>query len=350
MSVSEAIPFTQRRLNRSALEDPRILSGEYWAELRVFLAVAKTGSFSRAAALLSTSQPTVSRQVKRLQDMMGARLLVPTQAGVALTHKGAQLAKSLTEVDNSIFNLSQDLRAEARGEQGLARVSVTEGLGLFFVVPGLQEFSKTHPMIQVALQSPLSVNDLKANNTEILIGFAPVQGSDVTCRALGTLHLLPVISKGYLAQYGLPTRQNLGEHLFIQSNLYSGPNWEPWTNLVEQGHVAHFSDNSFVYGMMVKAGLGIGLLGNYTAVEPATLPLELGLDFPIRIYITALTERLNSRPVRIVFDWMCELFGPANPWLQESLTLSAGPSVVDRGFQVMFNLPQGEAPPGRGSR
>ena len=48
-----------------------LLSGQFWGELRVFLAVAKTKSFNRAAEITNTSQPTVSRQVKRLQDAVG---------------------------------------------------------------------------------------------------------------------------------------------------------------------------------------------------------------------------------------------------------------------------------------
>ena len=59
------------RLNKSPLDEETLLSGQFWGELRVFLAVAKTKSFNRAAEITNTSQPTVSRQVKRLQDVVG---------------------------------------------------------------------------------------------------------------------------------------------------------------------------------------------------------------------------------------------------------------------------------------
>ena len=38
-----------------------------------------------------------------------------------------------------------------------------------------------------------------------------------------------------------------------------------------RGHIAHYCDNSFAYGMLVKAGLGIGLLGSYSLVEPSAV-------------------------------------------------------------------------------
>ncbi len=77
------------------LNDPHILSGPFWGELRVFLAVAKAKSFNRAAEELAMSQPTVSRQVRRLQDIMGTQLVLPTQSGIKLTRQGEDLARSL---------------------------------------------------------------------------------------------------------------------------------------------------------------------------------------------------------------------------------------------------------------
>ena len=81
--------------NKSPLDDETLLSGQFWGELRVFLAVAKTKSFNRAAEITNTSQPTVSRQVKRLQDVVGSQLFISTPRGVKLTQKGEALAKAL---------------------------------------------------------------------------------------------------------------------------------------------------------------------------------------------------------------------------------------------------------------
>jgi len=340
VSSIETTPFTQKFLNRTLLDDPRILSGQFWGELRVFLAVAKAGSFNRAADMLATSQPTVSRKVKRLQDLMGAQLLVPTQTGVKLTAKGEQLARSLAALDQSLFTLSNDLKAESRNEEGLVRVSVTDGLGVFFLVPALREFSTFHPLIQISLQSPLNLNDLRQNQTDLMVGFAPLEAADITFRTLGTLHLLPVVSREYVKRHGVPTRRNLESHQFIQSPLYEAENplWEPWKNLIARGRVAHFSENSFAYGMMVKSGLGIGLLGSYTVMEPAALPLELGVHIPLRMHAAALTERLASRPAQLTFKWLCGVFGKDNPWFADELSLTRKPSVGDEGFRIMFNL------------
>src|ERR1700740_285536 len=106
------LPFDEERsFNKSPLDDETLLSGQFWGELRVFLAVAKTKSFNRAAEMTNTSQPTVSRQVKRLQDAVGSQLFVSTPRGVKLTKKGEALAQALSRLDYTLHSLTCDLQA-----------------------------------------------------------------------------------------------------------------------------------------------------------------------------------------------------------------------------------------------
>jgi DNA-binding transcriptional LysR family regulator len=330
----------QRNLLRTSLDHETLLSGQFWGELRVFLAVAKAKSFNRAAELLNTSQPTVSRHVKRLQDIMGSQLLVPTTTGVTLTEKGRALAQALTELDHSLFALTNDLRAETREAEGIVRVSITDGLNTFFVVPALPALTAEHPKIQVHLKSPANVVSLRENQTDMMIGFSPTDAADIAHQRLGQLHFVPVVAKSYIQRHGIPTRTNLANHWFLQSEFYSARTglWQSWNAAVAQGRVAHYCDNPMAYGLLVKAGLGIGLLGSYTVLEPTAVPLDIGVRASVPLYILALSERLHARPVRIVYDWLSEVFGPANPWFSKDFRLSHPPSRFDAGIRLMFNL------------
>jgi hypothetical protein len=99
------LPFDeeQQSLNKSPLDDETLLSGQFWGELRVFLAVAKTKSFNRAAEMTNTSQPTVSRQVKRLQDVVAAFHLDPTRCTAHAEGRGAG-AGSVAARSHAAFN------------------------------------------------------------------------------------------------------------------------------------------------------------------------------------------------------------------------------------------------------
>jgi DNA-binding transcriptional LysR family regulator len=336
------LPFDeeQQALNKTPLDEETLLSGQFWGELRVFLAVAKTKSFNRAAEMTNTSQPTVSRQVKRLQDVVGSQLFISTPRGVKLTQKGEALARALSRLDYTLHSITSDLKGETRDAEGTVRVSITDGLNALFAAPALVQFSAQYPKIQLHLKSPLNMRNLRENQTDMMIGVMPSESSDIRFRKLGQLHFIPVVAKDYIQNHGLPTYNDLEQHLFIQSEYYMAKSglWDGWQHTVARGRIVHHCDNSFAYGMLVKAGLGIGLLGTYTLADPCTVPLEIGLRISVPLYLIALTERLNARPVRLVFDWLSEVFSSDNPWFGDEFKLSNPPSEYDAGFRKMFNL------------
>jgi DNA-binding transcriptional LysR family regulator len=330
----------QQSFNRGPLDDEALLSGQFWGELRVFLAVAKTKSFNRAAEITNTSQPTVSRQVKRLQDVVGSQLFISTPRGVKLTKKGEALAKALSRLDHTLYSITSDLKAETQGAEGVVRVSITDGLNALFAAPALVKFSARYPKIQLHLKSPLNIINLRENQTDMMIGFVPSVSSDIQFRKLGQLHFIPVVAKEYIQRHGLPTVDNLEKHFFVQSEYYLARTglWDGWQQAVARGRIAHYCDNPFAYGMLVKAGHGIGLLGSYSVLEPSAVPLEIDLRISVPLFLVALTERLNARPVRLVFDWLSEVFGSHNPWFSDEFRLNNPPSEYDAGFRKMFNL------------
>jgi DNA-binding transcriptional LysR family regulator len=335
------LPFDEeQQLNKSPLDEETLLSGQFWAELRVFLAVAKTKSFNRAAEITNTSQPTVSRQVKRLQEAVGSQLFISTTRGVKLTKKGEALAQALSRLDHTLYSITSGLKAESREAEGLVRVSITDGLNALFAAPALVRFYKQYPKIQLHLKSPLNMMDLRENQADMMISMIPNQSSGIRFKKLGQLHFIPVVAKDYIQNHGLPTRDNLEQHVFIQTEYYAARTgvWDDWQQAVARGRIAHYCDNSFAYGMLVKAGLGIGLLGSYTLLEPCAVPLEIGIRISVPLYLIALTERLNARPVRLVFDWLGEIFDNSNPWFGDEVKLTNPPSEYDAGFRKMFNL------------
>ena len=344
------LPFDeeQQSFNKTALDEETLLSGQFWAELRVFLAVAKTKSFNRAAEITNTSQPTVSRQVKRLQDAVGSQLFISTPRGIRLTEKGEALAQALSRLDHTLHSLTCDLQAESRDAEGLVRVSITDGLNALFAVPALERFSKQYPKIQLHLKNPLNLMDLRENQTDMMIGIGPSQSPGIRFRKLGQLHFIPIVGKDYIQNHGLPTRGNLEQHLFIQSEYYISSNglWDDWQQAVARGNIAHYCDNSIAYGVLVKAGNGIGLLGSYILMDPHFVPLEIDIRISVPLYLIALTERLNARPVRLVFDWLSEVFGSENPWFSDEFKLKNPPSEYDAEIRKVFNLEgNGESTP-----
>ena len=314
-------------LSSSTPDDKGLLSGQYWGELRFFAEVARAKSFNKAAERLGMSQPTIGRKVRRLQDLIGAQLFVSTKQGVRLTRRGEELASALLVLDQSLFSLASDLKARDKDAEGIVRISISDGMAAFFAAPAMPAFSARHPKIQMHLRGVTSFAVLRENQTDMMLTPEPVDRADILCAKVGVLHLLPFASRGYIARHGMPLRDRLVDHLFLQSHIYETdvPLWSDWQAACARGRIAHCCENPFAYGTMVREGLGIGLLGSYTMHEGQLVRLDLGVHAPVRMYAVALRERLDSPPVRLVFDWLCATFDQSQPWFQDRLDLAALP-------------------------
>lgn len=324
-------------LSSLAREEPGLLSGQYWAELRIFAEVARAKSFNRAAERLGLSQPTIGRKVRRLQDVIGAQLFVSSKQGVRLTQRGEELAEALLVFDQSLFSIASDLKARDRDAEGIVRVNITDGMAAFFAAPAIPAFSRKYPKIQLHLRGISSFSDLSASQTDMMLTIVPTDHPGYDCRKLGMVHFAPVCTRDYLAAYGKPTPATLADHVFLQSHIYQSAAtiWQDWKGLCKLGRVAHFCDNPFAYGMLVKQGLGIGLLGLYTLRDVALVHACIDLQISVQLYGVALSERLQSRPVSLTFDWLCETFGNQSDWFCSDLTIPRIPEILP-AMRTMF--------------
>jgi DNA-binding transcriptional LysR family regulator len=255
--------------------------------------------------------------------------LLSTERGITLTRRGQELAQFLANLDESLYAITTGVREDTPDAEATVRVSITNGLNSLFLAPSLEEFSEKNPNIHIHTKSILSLNDVRENQTDMMLAFAPPESrSDLAVERLGSIHYRPLVSKTYVATYGLPSADNLHHHKFLQSYLYeSNPEiWGDWNGLVAKGRISHYCDDTFVYGIMAKFDLGIALLQTYLSVHQEAVQLDLGVLISMPLYGIALRERLRSRPVRIVFDWLCELFSERNEWFPREFKSEEMPS------------------------
>lgn len=121
-------------------------------QLRYFVAVAETGSFSEAAKRLHVSQPALSYQIKRLESQLGCRLFDRTSRRVTLSLDGRvflPLARSaLSKVDEAV-RVMQERLGVAKGEVTMGSIS---SVASHFVPSILASFSRNYPGIRVHLE------------------------------------------------------------------------------------------------------------------------------------------------------------------------------------------------------
>jgi LysR family hydrogen peroxide-inducible transcriptional activator len=125
-------------------------------QLKYFLAIVRTGSFTAAARACHVSQPSLSSQVAKLEGELGGALLERSHQGARLTQRGqlfkARAAEALRQLESG--------RQELEELSGLKRGSVTLGCmptsGAYLLPALLKAFGKAHPEIQVNLREESS--------------------------------------------------------------------------------------------------------------------------------------------------------------------------------------------------
>lgn len=124
-------------------------------ELRTFIAVAKTGNITRAAEELHISQPALSRQIIKLENELGCKLLERGSHGVSLTNAGHLLLNRARELSDLLDKTETELKTPdvASGEVNIACNETSATLAIARIAKRL---SRTHPGIRFKFRSESS--------------------------------------------------------------------------------------------------------------------------------------------------------------------------------------------------
>lgn len=229
--------------------------------VRTFEAAARHESFTRAAAELGITAPTVSLRVKALEEYMGYALFSRRAQGVLLNARGREY---LTVVQEILAGLSDatERRREQESETRLRLVAV-EVFAEKWLMPRLAEFRNAHPEIAIVFETDHREVNPSRRDFDVWIAFASETGPDLTAETLFDEMLLPVCSPQLVRERGpIETAADLLEWPLLY-DLHWKDYWAHWFT----HHGVKAPDLSQAYGfrlysMMVQAavdGMGVAL-------------------------------------------------------------------------------------------
>lgn len=127
-------------------------------QLRYFVAVAECGSFSRAAEACHISQPSLSQQVKKLEERLEQRLLdrlgrraVPTDAGRLLLERARGILAAVEDAERRV-------REFKHLDEGRLAVGAIPTIAPYLLPPLLDEFARSHPRVDLSVREDLTAN------------------------------------------------------------------------------------------------------------------------------------------------------------------------------------------------
>jgi LysR family transcriptional regulator, low CO2-responsive transcriptional regulator len=255
-------------------------------QLRVFRAVARHMSYTRAAGELHISQPAVSRQVQWLEDALGVALFERVGRRVRLTDAGEDVLAYAQRLSALMDELQAVLAARGQLQRGSLRLIGTSTAGEYLLPPLVADFRQAHPGLAVALRV--------ANREHVVAALAhgdvdlAVMGRPPTRTDWDSVRILPNelvaiasphhalanaadIQPAELARDTLFLREDgSGTRMAVEDFLRSA-------GLVLEGAVELGSDSAIKQAVM--AGLGIAILSR----QAIQLELEVGRLALLRI-------------------------------------------------------------------
>ncbi len=122
------------------------------ARLRAFAAVARRGSFSRAAEELFISQPAVSKHVASLESELGTQLVERHRRGARLTPAGELLADHVLRAESLLANGRRAVEASRDGHLGTLSLTASGIPGTYLLPPLLARFHEDHAAVAIDFQ------------------------------------------------------------------------------------------------------------------------------------------------------------------------------------------------------
>lgn len=290
-------------------------------DIELFVAVAETASFTRAAARLGMPVSTLSRRLTELEASLGLSLLVRSTRRVALTEAGAQYFARCAAIVEAAREAREQVQGLAATPSGLLRISLEADVGAIFVAPVIAAFAAAYPAVRLDLDlSPRRV-DLLAEGFDLAIRIGTLPDSGLTVRQLAALKVGLFASPTYLAAHGTPaTPDDLPRHarLHLLHQADDGA-WDLTDPNGRRTHVAAASmiatNNMSMIRSLARLGLGIAVMDEVMAEEDVAAgalrrvlpgwhlpPVPVSALTPARLlpaktraFLEVLTSRMRNR-------------------------------------------------------
>lgn len=275
--------------------------------LKYFVAVAEDLNFTKAAERLHTVQPSLSQQIKRLEEMVGVPLFHRFKHRVTLTEAGRVFLEDSQRILRDVDKAFSRARQAARSESGKMTIGFIPGTEMKVFPKILPLLSAAIPDLDLSLRSLTSPQQLVALiNREINLGFlrGPIPFPEIASTLLfreEIVLLMPV--KDELARLKKVPLERLKDRTFLSVSSDTAPTYHALTmSILEQAGVHSgnvlSAENALTSISGVVSGMGLALLPGFVEhiIPPTVTTRRLDLPEPPTIELLAAYRKDDHLP------------------------------------------------------
>lgn len=174
-------------------------------QLRYFAAVARAGSFVRAADLEGIAQPSLSQQIRKLEGELGVPLFDRLGRSVKLTAYGEKLYEHAERVLREMEEAKRAVAAMQNEDGGVVRVGVIPTILPYAMVEPMGAFREANPGVELQLREGVTeelVEALRRGELDIAVLALPIKQQEIVCSELFRERLVAAVPKGHVLAQG----------------------------------------------------------------------------------------------------------------------------------------------------
>lgn len=288
--------------------------------MRAFIRVVETGNFTRAAEVLGLPKATMTNLVQNLEAHLKTKLLNRTTRRVMVTTDGALYYERALRIIAEVDELDGSLSRSQATASGRLRVEMAGIFADWFVIPALEDFSRTYPDIQIDLGVGDRTVDYLAENVDIALRGGQPADQSLIARRVGQLDLMFGAAPSYIAQRGVPEHPSDFEHSHHCVSYFIAPSNRIMPFGFRRGDEQIEVTPRYVLSVndarshmtAVLSGLGASPVPRSAVTDALARGqiVELLQDWhiaPIPLYVVYPPNRHLSNKVRVFVDWLVRL-------------------------------------------
>jgi len=236
-----------------------------WDDLKVFLAVARAESLSRAGRLLKLDPATVGRRVARLEASYGAPLFAKSPTGYALTDAGQRLMTHATRAEQAVEDAADDMAGQAAGISGQIRIGAPDGSANFLLPQVCDRIGRANPGLEIQIVALPRLFNLTRREADMVVAVSPPTAGRLTVQKIADYRLHLAASEDYLRDAPpIASLDDLNHHRiigYIQDMIFD----KELDYLGEAGLTrVDLASNSVAVQMgWIRQGAGVGIMHDF---------------------------------------------------------------------------------------
>ncbi len=293
--------------------------------MRLYCAVVENGSLAAASRSLGISPSVVSKQLSRLEDRLGARLLNRTTRRISVTEVGSAYFDRCKRIVADVDEAEAAVSLSHMAPRGLLKITAPTTFAHRHVTPHLPQFIELYPEVSVQVQVNDRIADLVDEGLDLAIRIAHLKDSSLIARRLAPNHRSIVATPDYLKRRGIPEcPDDLLEHDLVTWGDGNPINdWHFVVNGREQvirtrSTVTINNGDSILAAVLAGGGLAMlasFMTGEYVQSGRLLPVLDEFVREDVPIYAVYPSTRHLSPKVRAFVDFLARTYGPAPYWL-----------------------------------